>query len=244
MATTDKNSVIVELYDLTITERKDDRFGRVVTTKSLNENDLINIAVSRRTDLNPSSLRSSMELLKEIAREQIANGASVAFGLGYFSLAVNGVFIGNNDHWDSNKHSLSVRIIPTADLRASVNAATVDVRGMAEIGTVINSVTDVTSGEVNTRLTPGGGVNLVGSKIKIAGDNAANGITLTNQTTSESTVIALNTILVNDPSKVSFVVPATLAKGDYKLSITTQYSTAAQLLKEPRTFTFDYILNA
>ncbi|MDP4271782.1 MAG: hypothetical protein Q8909_16925 [Bacteroidota bacterium] len=37
MATTDNNSVIVELYDLSITERKDDRFGRVVTTKSLTE---------------------------------------------------------------------------------------------------------------------------------------------------------------------------------------------------------------
>lgn len=243
MATTEKNSVIVELYDLTLTERKDDRFGRVVTTKSLNENDLINIAVSRRTDLNPSSLRSSMELLKEIAREQIANGASVAFGLGYFSMAVNGVFIGDNDHWDSNKHSLSVRVTPTADLRGAVNAATVDVRGMAVIGTVINSVTDVASGEVNSRLTPGGGVNLIGSKIKIAGDNAANGIILTNEVTSETTVIALNAILTNDPSKVSFVVPADLAKGDYKLSIATQYSTSAQLLKEPRIFTFDYILN-
>ncbi|MEI8272175.1 MAG: DUF4469 domain-containing protein [Paludibacter sp.] len=243
MATNDKNSVIVELYDLTLTERKDDRFGRVVTIKSLNEDDLINIAVSRRTDLNPSSLRSSMELLKEIAREQIANGASVAFGLGYFNMAVNGVFVGDNDHWDSSKHSLSVRVTPTADLRASVNAATVDVRGMAEAGTVINSVTDVTTGEVNTRLTPGGGVNLVGSKIRITGDNVANGIILTNQATSETTVIALNSILTNDPSKVSFVVPATLPKGDYKLSIATQFSNSIQNLKEPRIFMFDYVLN-
>ena len=243
MATNEKNSVIVELYDLTITERKDDRFGRVVTTKSMNENDLINIAVSRRTDLNPASLRASMELLKDIAKEQVANGASVAFGLGYFNMAVNGVFIGDNDHWDSNKHSLSVRVTPTADLRAAVNAATVDVRGMAEIGTVINSVTDVASGEVNTRLTPGGGVNLLGSKIKIAGDNAANGIILTNQANSETTVVALNAILTNDPSKVSFVVPATLPKGDYKLSIATQFSSPSTLLKDPRTFSFDYVLN-
>jgi hypothetical protein len=89
-----KNNVIVELYDLAITERKDDRFGRVVKQNSLNEDDLINIAVQRRTDLSPTSLKSTMELLKNIAREQIANGSSVAFGLGYFSVGVNGVFIG------------------------------------------------------------------------------------------------------------------------------------------------------
>jgi len=242
MATTDKNSVIVELYDLTITERKDDRFGRVVTSKSMTEDDLINIAVSRRTDLNPATLKASMEMLKSIAKEQIVNGASVSFGLGYFNLGVTGVFIGDNAKWDSSKHSLSVRVTPTADLRSSVNAATVDVRGMAEIGTVINSVTDVASGELNTRLTKGGAVNLTGSKIKIAGDNPSNGISLVNQATAETTVIAINAIAVNDPSKITFIVPANLATGDYKLGVTTQFSAASTLLKEPRTFMFDYIL--
>lgn len=38
-----KNQVMVELYDLSLTERKDDRFGRVVTSKSLNQDDLIKI---------------------------------------------------------------------------------------------------------------------------------------------------------------------------------------------------------
>lgn len=96
MATNDKNSVIVELYDLTLTPRKDDRFGRVVNTKNLNEDDLVAQAVARRTDLNANTLKASMEILKEIATEQLANGATVRFGLGYFSLVVNGVFIGDN----------------------------------------------------------------------------------------------------------------------------------------------------
>jgi hypothetical protein len=243
MATNEKNSVTVELYDLTITERKDDRFGRVVTSKSLDENDLINIAVSRRTDLSGSTMRATMDILKEIAREQIVNGASVSFGLGYFGLGVNGVFIGDNAKWDAAIHSLSIRVTPTADLRNAAKAAVVDVRGMAEIGTVINSVTDVSSGEMNSRLTAGGGVNITGSKIKIDGDNPAIGITLTNEATQAVTLIPKTTILVNDPSKISFIVPATLATGDYKLSITTQYSSTKTLLKEPRVFVFDYVLN-
>ncbi|WP_185711860.1 DUF4469 domain-containing protein [Tannerella forsythia] len=39
MATTEKNKVMVELYDLSITNRKDDCFGRVVRSKTLNEDD-------------------------------------------------------------------------------------------------------------------------------------------------------------------------------------------------------------
>jgi len=243
MATNDKSSVIVELYDLTLTERKDDRFGRVVTTKSLTEDDLIAIAVSRRTDLNANTLKASINILQEIASEQIANGASVSFGLGYFNLGVNGVFIGDSAKWDPSIHSLSVRVTPTADLRNAVKASTVDVRGMAASGLVVNTVTDVTSGEVNSRLTPGGGVNLTGNKIKIDGDNATVGISLTNEETKEVILIAKTAVLVNDPSKITFVVPAGLASGDYKLTITTQYSSSGTVLKEPRSYTFDYVLN-
>jgi len=243
MATNDKNSVIVELYDLTLTERKDDRFGRVVTTKSLKEDDLIEIAVSRRTDLNPVTLMSSMEILKGIATEQIANGASVSFGLGYFNLGVNGVFIGDNGSWDSFKHSLSIRVTPTAELRNAVKSGIVDVRGLAASGLFINSVTDVTTGEVNSRLTPGGGVNLTGSKVKIDGDNPAIGISLTNQTATEVIVIPKTSLLVNDPSKITFIVPPTMVPGDYTLSITTMYSNSGNLLKEPRTYIFEYLLN-
>jgi len=243
MATNDKNSVIVELYDLTLTERKDDRFGRVVTTKSLKEDDLIEIAVSRRTDLNPVTLKSSIEILKGIATEQIANGASVSFGLGYFNLGVNGVFFGDNGSWDSSKHSLSIRVTPTAELRNAVKSGTVDVRGLAASGLFINSVTDVTSGEVNSRLTPGGGVNLTGSKVKIDGDNPAIGISLTNQATTEVVVIPKTSLLVNDPSKITFIVPPTLVPGDYTLSLTTQYASSGTILKEPRTYIFDYLLN-
>ncbi|MDR2292400.1 MAG: DUF4469 domain-containing protein [Prevotellaceae bacterium] len=242
MANNEKTSVIVELYDLTITDRKDDRFGRVVTSKSLKEDDLINIAVSRRTDLSPTTLRASLDILKEIAIEEIVSGSSVYFGLGYFSLVVNGVFIGDHAKWDTAKHSLHVKASASSELREAIKATHVNVRGMSQSGIVINNVHDVVSGEDNMRLTPGGGVNLQGSRIKIAGESAYNGIFIINQDTQEVTTIAANAILVNDPSKVSFIVPSNLPAGDYKLSITTQFSTGAKLLNEPRTYVFDYVL--
>ncbi|MDD2216031.1 MAG: DNA-binding domain-containing protein [Parabacteroides sp.] len=99
--------------------------------------------------------------------EEVCNGVSVAFGLGYFGLKVNGVFMGDNAQWDSTKHNLSVRVAPNAELRKAVETTDVNVRGLSSSGTVINSVTDVTSGEENGKLTPGGGVNLIGPRIRI-----------------------------------------------------------------------------
>ena len=243
MGSTDKNSVIVELYDLPITERKDDRFGRVVTAKSLNEDDLINLAVLRRTDLNASTLKAAMDILKGIAIEQIANGASVRFGLGYFHLAANEVFIGDNARWDSKLHCHVIKVSPTMELRVAVGNCQVSVRGMAQVGVVINSLMDVSSGEENSRLTPGGGVNLMGSKIKILGDDASVGLKLIEQNTQVETIIPASSILINEPSKVTFIVPADLASGDYKLCITTQFTNASRMLKEPKNCLFDYVLN-
>jgi len=236
-------SVVVELYDLAITTRKDDRFGRIVLKKSLTEDDLIDIAVTRRTDLNPSTLRACMKILRDVAMEEVVNGSSVQFGLSFYQLGVEGVFIGDNAQWDSSQHSLSINSVPVADLRSAAKAVSVNVRGMASSGTFINKVTDVSSNLVNSRLTPGGGVNVTGTRIRIAGEADGVGLSLINQSTKAVVSIPMSAILTNDPSKLTFVVPATLPAGDYKLSIGTQYSNSSTLLKEARIFVFDYVLN-
>lgn len=243
MAIEEKNSVIVELYDLTITGRKDDRYGRVVITKSLSEDDLIKVAVSRRTDINAATLKLSMNILKEIAIEHIANGASVCFGPGYFNLLVNGVFIGDNARWNASQNSLMINVTPTAELRNAVKTSMVDVRGMAASGLIVNTLTDISSGEVNSRLTPGGGVNITGNKIKIDGNSADIGISLINQLTNEIITIPKTSLLLNNPSKITFIVPAALPYGDYKLSISTQFTSGNKLLNEPRVYIYDYVLN-
>ena len=242
MANEEKSGVIVELHDLAITERKDDRSGHVVKTKSLKLDDLVKIAVARRSDLNASTIRSSFELLCDVAEEQLGNGASIDFALVHLSLGVEGVFIGDSAKWDNTIHKLKITATPIARLREFGKRITAIVRGMANTGVVINTVTDVTSGEVNASITPGGAVNLIGSKMKVVGDNPACGITLTNETDGTVTTISVTAIAINDPSKITFVAPTTLSTGDYKLSITTQYSSSGTQLKEPRTYIFDYVL--
>ena len=85
-------------------------------------------------------------------------------------------------------------------------------------------------------------MNIIGSKIKIVGDNEQVGISLINQLNQEATPIPSSSIAINQPSKLTFVMPAELPTGDYVLRIVTQFSTANQLLKEPRIYHFDSIL--
>ncbi len=238
----EKKTVFVELFDLSLTERKDDRFGRVLTKPLVKPDDLIRKAVARRTDINAATLKAAYVLLKDVALEEFLGGASVEFGLGYFSIGVNGIFYTDKAQWDSTQHSLSARATPTAEVRMAVKATSVNVRGAAASGAGISSVTDVVSGEQNARLTPGGPVNLTGSKIRIAGDAPGVGISLVNIETDETFAVPKNVVSTNDPSKITFVVPLGLTPGDYTLRITTQFTTSGKHLKEPRTCSFDYPL--
>jgi hypothetical protein len=221
--------VIVELYDLLITARKDDRFGRAVSTGSLKIDDLIAIAVTRRSDINAATMKASYEILLEILLEEIRNAKQVEFGLSHYGLGVDGVFVGDYAGWNNSEHKLSLHATTTAATRNALKEVSVEVRGMAASGTYVNTLTDVTSGEVNSHLIPGGGVNLTGIKIKIAGDAPSVGIHLTEVNTATVVDIPVSSVLINEPSKITFIVPADLPAGDYKLSIVTQFASNALL---------------
>lgn len=242
MAKTDKKKLSVECYDNPLTERKDDRIGRVVSTGRLVIKDVISIAASRRTDLNTATLQAAYDILYEVAMEEVCEGASVEFGPVNISVKVRGSFYGDNPSWDPSVNSLQPSAVPNAAFRGTVKDIPVQMRGMATVGVFINMVTDVTTGQQNTCLTPGGGVNLSGSRMKI-GTGEGEGIRLIRQDNGEETLVPMTSVLTNEPSRISFIVPATLQPGDYCIGITTAYTGSGSVpLKTPRTFVFDQIL--
>ncbi|MDR2814243.1 MAG: DUF4469 domain-containing protein [Prevotellaceae bacterium] len=236
----EQKSIDVELYDLDIVDKKDDHFGRVVPAGVLREDDLIRIAASRRTDLSPETLRASVDLLKEVAVENLLNGASVGFGLGFFYLDVKGVFTGSYSKWNAGKHSLMAKAAPGVELQSIAKDIQGNVLGMSN-SPIIHAIFDAASGEENTRLTANGSVTITGSKIKIVGDHSVSGVTLAYASKDGFFRIPSTDMLLNDPSKITFIVPP-LPAGAYRLSLTTQYCSESRTYKEPRTCTFYYPL--
>jgi hypothetical protein len=243
MANDSTDRVFVELYDAPLTDRPDDRTGRVVTSAFAAIDDLVNDAVIGRTDLNPVTLRAAYDLLHECALRRILRGDRVEFGLGIIHLECNGIFIGDHARWDNKINRLVARLLPGFDLRKALKNVLVEVLGKAQIPNYINSATDVASGgTVNSIITPGGIINLSGVKMKIAGDHPAIGIDLQLDQSSQSFHIPMNAIGTNEPTHITFVAPLNLPAGDYRLTITTQYSGGGKFLKEPRVLTLSYLL--
>jgi hypothetical protein len=102
-------------------------------------------------------------------------------------------------------------------------------------------VEDKTSGAVNSRLTPGHGVQISGKNIKISGTDGAVGIHLIDGSGNEVRV-PVSDILENGPTKLLFICPV-LSAGEYTLHITTQYSGNNEETKIPRSYTLDASLS-
>ncbi|MDR0408801.1 MAG: DUF4469 domain-containing protein, partial [Spirochaetaceae bacterium] len=97
--------------------------------------------------------------------------------------------------------------------------------------------TDIKSGTLNNKLTPGRDIRISGSKLKIGGDSPEAGLYFVPVADGAPVKVAPSDIVVNHPSELIVLVPP-LAAGAYHVKVATQY-TSGKPLKTPHTFTFD-----
>lgn len=169
---------------------------------------------------------------------QLCDGYSVNTGYFTASTQIRGVFDSPTETYNPAKHSILFQFNQGEKLRSEIPTIEVSILGVAEAFSAILQVTDVKSGSVNDLLTPERNLKINGYKLKIAGDNPANGIFFVNADTSERTPVDSTDMVINNPSELVVVIPA-LSAGTYKLEVVSQFSGGNVLLKEPRTAVFD-----
>jgi hypothetical protein len=240
---TNIDAIIVELYDNPLTERPDDRYGRVINIASINEDTLIARAIAGGFNGNADSMKATYSAMKTEALKGIVRGEIVNFGLGHVVLDVEGVFEGDSPIWNPEKHKLVATITTTKELRETLKVTPVNVIGLAPGKAAISTITDVVTGKINEVLTPNGMASIRGTRIKIEGEKEGVGLFLTEQDSQTVTQIPVTTIGMNDPSRIMFIIPADLPAGDYVLSIGTQFGGhSKQLLLDVRTVTLNKLL--
>jgi hypothetical protein len=229
------SSLIIELYDLKVSPESRKQFGRVVTTKTLSEEDIIQQIAERGTEFRPSTIKAALELFMEMTEEELLNGASVTIGPAILKLGMCGTFNKNEEHWDPESHKIELQVTPLGAFRRKMEEANVVIKGGASVGPCMNTFHDKITGKTNDCISPGGAVIIEGSRMKIVGNHESNGIELVHIETGNSWKIPANTLATNYPLKVIFIAPLDLPAGEYLLKLTTQYSNSSTLVVEPRT---------
>ena len=245
MATDPKlRSITGRLVHNKLTAREDDyTFNtQYVGTRSID--DICKLAQPKMGEkYSASEMRTLYDVLLATAKTELFGGATVEFGFTNNSVGVEGSFVGPSAQFDPEKHSVVLRSTPTAASRKELSEVTVIVSHIEEGLPTISTITDVATGLINKQLTPGGGLNGKGTRVKVAGETGKEvGFFFINAETQEETAVAVTSLLRNEPKNFSFIIPQ-LAPGTYYLEIASQYGgNSAVLLKEVRRNRFPYPL--
>lgn len=233
----EKIKLSVNLYDNAITEVKGDYVAKPVVTGSLHNSEIADRIVAKRTEYRKETIVNILDLADQEKVNAIAEGKSVVDGVGQYLVNVSGAFDGEKAPFNPAIHKLGVSYTPGKLLRDTLKNVVVETRP-AVTGPIINDIVDTTTGEKNLQLTSSGPAVITGTNIKVAGNDPTVGIYLT---PAEGEALKVALLIHNNPSQVTFMLPA-LADGEYKLSLTTQYSAGNNLVKEARTYTFPVLL--
>jgi hypothetical protein len=229
------------LYKNLLTPDPDDYIIRPVSERTLGVREICESAVSRGgADMSASTMEHSVNLFHKEMGFLLCDGFTVNTEWYTAGPQIHGVANNPHEQYNKEKHFLRFGFHQGFLLRKEAENVMVDILGVADTDAVIAQVVDVKTGSINDLLTPNRNLKITGYKIKIAGDNAANGIYFVNQTTSERTKVDISDMVTNNPSELIVVTPP-LEAGMYRLEMTTQY-TPSTLLKEPRTAMFEKTL--
>ncbi len=222
------------LLEALLTPAPDDYTAQVQNVKSHDMESVTEKMLQKGSTITKTDTLAVLNSFFETVSEIVRQGENVHLGLFNTRLSLSGVFNGATDTYDPKRHSIRVNVNAGKLLKEAVKDIRPEKVAATDTLPHIVEVSDSISGSVNDKITSGGVITLVGSRIKIAGENTENGLYLIDEKGKKYKV---STLVENKPARLIAILPA-LAVGTYTLQVTTQY-TGGAYLKHARTGIFD-----
>lgn len=206
-----------------ITPDPNDQSARVVANAVLDMDGVIKAMLRQRPGLSEADLRAAVSLFFEVVSDEIANGNHVNLPLVNIKPSISGVFTSITDSFDSSRHVKRATVSNGLLLQQKMQQATVEKIKQALPSPVLLEFSDVNTGTINSKLTPGGIGMVIGEELKFNPEGADEGIFLVKEGGNATKVTVLAT---RTEGKLMFSIPANLKAGSYLLEVRRAYTNA------------------
>ena len=222
--------------------------------KCLNLDDLAaEVAALSTRQEDPEDIARMGRQLMQRMMWYLSSGYSVTLPIGYFRLTAQGLFMEDelNAAPDRSRLTLNVAYSMSEDMRAALANAEIDVEIQKSVsGPQLYGVVSAHDAQNPAAVTRGEGVPITagqtciikGKNLKVGGEGAEIGVTLTrvDGSTGESVFFTPKMLYPNTATKVGFVMPASAPEGSvWSIKLCTQLGSGGTLLKSPRTVVMD-----
>ena len=222
--------------------------------KCLNLDDLAaEVAALSTRQEDPEDIARMGRQLMQRMMWYLSSGYSVTLPIGYFRLTAQGLFMEDelNAAPDRSRLTLNVAYSMSEDMRAALANAEIDVGVQKRVsGPQLYGVVSAHDAQNPAAVTRGEGVPITagqtciikGKNLKVGGEGAEIGVTLTrvDGSTGESVFFTPKMLYPNTATKVGFVMPASAPEGSvWSIKLCTQLGSGGTLLKSPRTVVMD-----
>lgn len=222
-------------------EMKEDFIARIKAIQTFTMPRVAKLIAEERTEYRPETIVNITQLVEAKIRQLACQNNIVITDNVQYTPAVTGIFIGKTGLVDPAKHKAVINLLSTATMNAEVDQIGLEFSGIVrDMGSArFALVKDVTTGKTDGTVTPGGILDVTGSKIRCvnADGTGLGSLTLVNLT-DLSVAATITVFAINDPSRLMFNLPADLADGKYQLTLETWFSTNSTQLKQSRTLVY------
>jgi hypothetical protein len=231
-----KNILKALLRKYEMTKDTNDFIAVVSPAGTIDKSGLIDAVMEEGVEIKRETVEDVINRYNRIAARFAARGWNVNTGLVYLRVVITGLFFGKK--FDPAKNGLYVSATQGTAIRNELANTEVEILGEAPEMISISQVTNLQTKVADGTLTRGRNVEVEGSYIKIAGDDASVGVYLESADGGQSYKFDTEYIAVNSRSKLLLLVPTDVVPGMYYLKVATQYTSGNHLLKTPREAVF------
>jgi hypothetical protein len=209
------------LVENLLTSAPDDYMAQVTRVRSYSIEEIAERMLKRGTLLTKADILAVLEVYHTEIADIVSDGDAVTTPILNAYPSIPGIFNGMADTFDGSRHHVRINLNPGMLLREAVAKVRTEKVHIDDPIPYIVEVKDIVSGSVNETLTPGGVMQVRGSRLRFFSDKPANGVFLLAE---DGTETRCEVIVENKPGRIIVMLPGSLSSGSYHLEVRTTYA--------------------
>lgn len=216
-----------------LTEDPSDYSAVVDSNGKVNIEEIVGELISEGMEIKRETVIDIVSRFNRKCIDLALSGYNVNTGLVYLHATIRGAF--HDTTWDKQQHQLRVSVSQGADLRKAAAETTVEILGEHRDLITLFGITDMSTGRTDGSVRRGFNAEIRGTYIKVIGDDPSVGLYLHGVDSGDEIRLPEEFLVLNEPSRILFLIPNDMPDGRYELHVTTQYSSGNKPMKTPRT---------